>query len=97
MNKDEDMDEAQGKGRGHDRGRGKHNSSHRSGSQSKKKNLNHQKWNNSTTQLEKVIEPQSKHADENECHRCGMKGHWSCTCRTSKHFVDLYQASIKTK
>ena len=47
--------------------------------------------------LKKRIKPQSKHADENECHRCGMKGHWSCTCRTSKHFVDLYQASIKTK
>ena len=26
-----------------------------------------------------------------------MKGHWSCTCRTSKHFVDLYQSSIKAK
>lgn len=26
-----------------------------------------------------------------------MKGHWSRTCRTPKHLVDLYQASIKTK
>ena len=26
-----------------------------------------------------------------------MKGHWSCICRTLKHFVDLYQASIKAK
>ena len=26
-----------------------------------------------------------------------MKGHWSCACRTSKHLVDLYQASIKAK
>ena len=26
-----------------------------------------------------------------------MKGHWSCTCRTTKHLVDLYQASIKGK
>ena len=26
-----------------------------------------------------------------------MKGHWSRTCRTSKHLVDLYQASIKGK
>ncbi|XP_074337308.1 uncharacterized protein LOC141674501 [Apium graveolens] len=26
---------------------------------------------------------------------CGMKGHWRSTCRTSKHFVDLYQASLK--
>jgi hypothetical protein len=26
-----------------------------------------------------------------------MKGHWSRTCRTPKHLVDLYQASIKEK
>ena len=26
-----------------------------------------------------------------------MKGHWTCTCRTTKHLVDLYQASIKGK
>ena len=26
-----------------------------------------------------------------------MKGHWSRTCRTAKHLVDLYQASIKGK
>ena len=28
---------------------------------------------------------------------CGIKGHWSRTCRTLKHLVDLYQASIKDK
>ena len=26
-----------------------------------------------------------------------MKEHWSHTCCTPKHFVDLYQASIKAK
>ena len=26
-----------------------------------------------------------------------MKGHWSHACRTLKHLVDLYQASIKAK
>ena len=26
-----------------------------------------------------------------------MKGHWSCTCRTPKHLVDLYKISIKVK
>ena len=26
-----------------------------------------------------------------------MKGHWSRTCHTTKHLVDLYQASIKGK
>ena len=28
------------------------------------------------------------------CNRCGLSGHWSCTCRTTKHFADLYQASF---
>ena len=26
-----------------------------------------------------------------------MKGHWSRTCRTPKHLVDLYQASLNDK
>ena len=31
------------------------------------------------------------------CHRCGGNGHWARTCRTPKHLVDLYQASLKVK
>ena len=34
---------------------------------------------------------------ENLCYRCGMKGHWSRTCRTPKHLADLYQESVKNK
>ncbi|KAI3446776.1 hypothetical protein Pfo_003441 [Paulownia fortunei] len=34
---------------------------------------------------------------QNNCHRCGMKGHWRRTCRTSKHLVDLYQTFLKEK
>ena len=26
-----------------------------------------------------------------------MKGHWSRTCRTPRHLVDLYQTSLKDK
>ncbi|KAK9751138.1 hypothetical protein RND81_02G244900 [Saponaria officinalis] len=37
-----------------------------------------------------------KNAD-NFCNRCGCKGHWSRTCRTRKHFVDLYQQSLNNK
>ncbi|XP_044492781.1 uncharacterized protein LOC123216441 [Mangifera indica] len=32
---------------------------------------------------------------DSKCYRCGSKGHWSRTCRTPRHLVDLYQASIK--
>ncbi|KAK3430966.1 hypothetical protein EUGRSUZ_E02178 [Eucalyptus grandis] len=38
---------------------------------------------------------QKKVINESICHRCGMTEHWSRTCRTPKHFVDLYQASLK--
>ena len=34
---------------------------------------------------------------ENSCYHCGGKGHWARTCRTPKHLVDLYQASLKDK
>ncbi|GAV85003.1 hypothetical protein CFOL_v3_28443, partial [Cephalotus follicularis] len=29
------------------------------------------------------------------CNRCGMEGHWYRACRIAKHWVDLYQASLK--
>ncbi|GAV78205.1 hypothetical protein CFOL_v3_21673, partial [Cephalotus follicularis] len=38
--------------------------------------------------------PQSKKGNYN---RCGMGGHWYGTCCTAKHWVDLYQASLKEK
>ncbi|KAM3398003.1 hypothetical protein P3S68_001517 [Capsicum galapagoense] len=31
------------------------------------------------------------------CFRCGEKGHYSRDCRSLKHLVDLYQASLKKK
>ncbi|GAV57638.1 hypothetical protein CFOL_v3_01175, partial [Cephalotus follicularis] len=31
------------------------------------------------------------------CNRCGLEGHWYRACRTAKHWVDLYQASLKKK
>ena len=30
-------------------------------------------------------------------YRCGSKGHWSRTCCTPKHLVELYKASLKGK
>ncbi|KAL5713760.1 hypothetical protein ACHQM5_015809 [Ranunculus cassubicifolius] len=41
--------------------------------------------------------PKNHPKHEDKCYKCGMKGHWSRTCRTAKHLVELYQASIKGK
>ncbi|XP_021297792.1 uncharacterized protein LOC110426814 [Herrania umbratica] len=57
----------------------------------------HQKWMNSEKIQEKDKGGQSKKKIENACYQCGMKGHWSRTCRTPKHLVELYQASLKDK
>ncbi|XP_024013304.1 uncharacterized protein LOC112087592 [Eutrema salsugineum] len=34
---------------------------------------------------------------ETACYRCGMKNHWTKTCRTPRHLVDLYRASQDAK
>lgn len=35
--------------------------------------------------------------NESLCHRCGSPGHWANVCRTPKHLVDLYKASLQAK
>ncbi|KAL6584777.1 hypothetical protein OROMI_004066 [Orobanche minor] len=76
-----------GRGRGFGRGRG-----HDHQKFSNFKNPHHQKW---TKNEEKPKGSMMDKRVESTCHRCGMKGHWSRTCRISKHLVDLYQASLK--
>ena len=44
-----------------------------------------------------AIRPHNKKVYKTECYRCGMKCHWSRTCRATKHLIDLYQASKKGK
>ena len=44
--------------------------------------------------MEKVQRKKFK-APQDTCYRCGMEGHWSRICRTTKHLVDMYQASLK--
>jgi hypothetical protein len=34
---------------------------------------------------------------QDNCYRCGGMGHWSCNCRATKHLVELYQSSSKSK
>nr|CAN61800.1 hypothetical protein VITISV_044293 [Vitis vinifera] len=69
-----------------------------------KVSLHHQKWNNTKWNNTEAKQENGKRLQdkppknhENNCYRCGMKGHWSRTYRTPKHLDDLYQASIKAK
>lgn len=40
-------------------------------------------------------EAKSKPPTESVCYHCGSTDHWSRICRTPRHLVDLYQASLK--
>ncbi|XP_057803128.1 uncharacterized protein LOC131018422 [Salvia miltiorrhiza] len=78
-----------GRGRGRDRGRGR---GHGRGRGYGRGNVDH------ATSSNKRHKPSKDHNSskwEDTCHKCGMTGHWSRTCRTAKHLVDLYQKSIK--
>ena len=65
-----------------------------------KNTMRNQKWTNIKAKQEKEKKMQPKvhhhhhhHHHEDACYKCEMKGHWSRTCHTSKHLVDLYQVS----
>ncbi|KAK9733469.1 hypothetical protein RND81_04G069700 [Saponaria officinalis] len=57
-----------------------------------KRSYSHQKWEQNNGPRDK-----DKRNADNFCNRCGCKGNWSRTCRTRKHFVDLYQQCLKDK
>ena len=85
-------------GRGKGRGRNsQYHGTHGNNSTHKgKTSMHHQKLNNTEAkQDEKHAQNTPSKSHENTCHRCGIKGHWSRTCHTTKHLVDLYQASLK--
>ncbi|XP_059311216.1 uncharacterized protein LOC132062709 [Lycium ferocissimum] len=87
-----------GKGRGRDSGRGRS----RDNGQGRNNfpGVNHSSKKNYYQKGKKKDEghgvPEARDS-ENKCYRCGGSGHWSHTCRTPKHLVELYQASMKRK
>ncbi|GAV74234.1 hypothetical protein CFOL_v3_17714, partial [Cephalotus follicularis] len=87
-----------GRGRGHGRGRDSGRNQNFLGP----RNNNSMKWQNpDTKQRQKWRNPRQSSNDEQtqnrkgNCNRCGMEGHWYRACRTTKHWADLYQASLK--
>ena len=91
-----------GRGRSHGHGHGqnsRHYNNHPSNPFKRKDPFSCQKRNNSETKQEngESIHKKPFNTLEETCYRCGMEGHWSRTCRTTKHLVDLYQASLKDK
>ncbi|XP_050238045.1 uncharacterized protein LOC126687527 [Mercurialis annua] len=89
-----------GRGRGHGYGRGGNNYNHVGCNNSFKHKNHHQKWYKKEEKQENRNSGQYKHQVKNvdsKCYRCGMAGHWSRTCRTPKHLVEFYQASLKEK
>ncbi|KAJ3672346.1 hypothetical protein LUZ60_007067 [Juncus effusus] len=75
-----------GRGRGRGRGRGQNYSWNRN-SQVKKPALERSKKPQGVTLKGSGV----------PCFRCDVKGHWSRTCRTPRHLVEFYQASLKEK
>ncbi|XP_070040094.1 uncharacterized protein [Nicotiana tomentosiformis] len=73
-----------GRGHGHRHGRGRGQNNYRYYGGNKQKN-------NKGSQINPLKGKISM------CHRCGMKGHWACICRTPDHFVKLYQATLRKK
>ena len=87
-----------GRGRGRSRGQNSRQYNNSSSYQKRKASFHHQKWNNNELRQENGESTKKKFkAPQDTCYRCGMEGHWSRTCRTAKHLVDLYQASLKEK
>ncbi|XP_060202675.1 uncharacterized protein LOC132631092 [Lycium barbarum] len=73
-----------GPSNGHDRGRGK--------------SYNHDDRlapNKSLQKKDEKHEAMQRRNPEDKCHRYGGKGHLVCVCRTPRHLVELYQASLK--
>nr|KYP33884.1 hypothetical protein KK1_045219 [Cajanus cajan] len=91
-------------GQTHDRGRGHgYENSHDCGyggnyghGYEVNNNFSHKKWKNNGKNKKETGGHGNRH-EENKCYHCGGKSHWSHTCRTQMHLVEIYQESLKNK
>nr|GMD14569.1 Retrovirus-related Pol polyprotein from transposon TNT 1-94 [Ipomoea batatas] len=86
-----------GRGRGRNHGYNPGHGQNRHGGYNFKNKSYHRKWENNGAKHDKEKNGNPPKNVENACYRCGMTGHWEHTCRTARHLVDLYQASLKEK
>ena len=103
------FDHGRGNGRNPDRGRGYGNNIGRGRGRNFKRGRGNpgsggynqnaqQKWNVYDAKQYKGKNVQNRpNTNDNVCFRCGCYNHWSNECKTPKHLVDLYQASISGK
>ncbi|XP_019151038.1 PREDICTED: uncharacterized protein LOC109147836 [Ipomoea nil] len=87
-----------GSGRGYGRGccHEKYRGQNRYGGQNFKNKSYHRKGESASAKHDKE-KRENYPKNESICYRCGKTGHCERACCTSKHFVDLYQASLKGK
>ena len=85
-----------GRGCGHGRNSRYHGTHGNNYTYKGKTSMHHHKWNNTKAKQDKKhAQNMPSKSHEITCHRCGMKGHWSYTCYTTKYLVDLSQESLK--
>ncbi|XP_027099100.2 uncharacterized protein [Coffea arabica] len=83
---------SRGRGRGRGRGHDRYIPYHNNNNHDMRQNIPQKRDNNNNNKKYK-----EKKNYEEKCYRYGMGGHWSRTCRTADHLVELYQASLKGK
>ncbi|XP_028801898.1 uncharacterized protein LOC114757071 [Neltuma alba] len=85
-----------GRGRGHGRARGRRIDRGRGRGHNRGGSNSYSKRTKNDENRKRKTSGSNNHS-EDSCYRCGGNGHWSRTCRTPKHLVDLYQESLKNK